>query len=96
MSYFSFNEWKFKGFEKSKSKNKKYDAILINKETKKEKRISFGDANYGQFNDSTSLDLYSNVNNLDKKRRDAYRLRHEKDLRDGYYSAGYFSWYYLW
>jgi len=90
------NEYKLKGFEKATSVNKKYNAVLINKTTKKEKRIPFGDSRYEQYKDSTGLGLYSSKNHNDKKRRDLYRQRHEKDLKDGYYSAGYFSMKYLW
>ena len=43
MSYFSKKEWKFKKFQRSNTKNKKYDAIIENKETGREKRIPFGD-----------------------------------------------------
>jgi len=96
MSYFSMNEYKLNGFERSKTKNKKYDAVLINKATKKEKRIPFGASDYEQYKDSTSLGLYSSKDHNDKKRRDLYRLRHEKYLRSGFYSASYFSYFYLW
>jgi hypothetical protein len=94
--YYSFEDYKFKSFEKSDTLNKKYNAILLNKTTKKEIRVPFGDSNYGQYKDSTSLGLYSKNDTLDKKRRELYRLRHKKDLKDGYYSPGYFSYFYLW
>ena len=32
----------------------------------------------------------------DKERRKRYRARHKVYLKDGYYSSGYFSYYYLW
>jgi hypothetical protein len=96
MSYFSFAEYKLKGFERSDSKHKKYNAILTNKSTKKEKRIPFGDSRYEQYHDSTGLGLYSSKNHEDKTRRGLYRQRHKKDLRDGYFSAGYFAYHYLW
>jgi hypothetical protein len=95
MSY-SFEDYKFKSFEKSNTKNKKYDAVLINKATKKIKRVPFGDSNYSQFKDSTGLGLYSSKNHNDTERRKLYRIRHAKDLRDGFYSAGYFAWHFLW
>ena len=96
MSYFSMNEYKLNGFERSKTKNKKYDAILIDKSTKKIKRIPFGDSRYEQYRDSSGLGLYSSKDHNDKKRRQLYRQRHAKDLRNDYYSAGYFSMRYLW
>jgi hypothetical protein len=94
--YYSFVDYKLKGFEKSDTLNKKYDAILINKTTKKQTRVPFGDSNYGQFKDSTGLNLYSKNDTLDKKRRDLYRNRHKKDLKTGFYSPGHFSYFYLW
>jgi len=94
--FYSFKDYKFKGFEKSDRANKKYNAILINKKTKKETRVAFGDSNYSQFKDSTGLGLYSSKDTLDKEKKKLYRIRHAKDLKDGYYSAGYFAWHYLW
>ena len=96
MSYFSFAEYKLNGFEKATSVNKKYNAILVNKSTKKIKRIPFGASDYEQYRDSTGLGLYSSKDHNNKKRRDLYRQRHAKDLKDGYFSAGYFSMRYLW
>jgi len=94
--YYSFDDYKFKGFEKSDAQNKKYNAIIVDKITKKETRIPFGDSRYSQYKDVTGLGLYSKNDTLDKKRRDLYRLRHAKDLKDGYFSPGYFAYYYLW
>ena len=94
--YYSFEAFRFKGFEKSDAQNKKYNAIIVDKVTKKETRVPFGDSRYSQYKDVTGLGLYSKNDTLDKKRRDLYRLRHAKDLKDGYYSPGYFSFYYLW
>jgi hypothetical protein len=90
------SDYKLKTFERSNTKNKKYNAVLINKTTKKIKRIPFGDSRYEQYKDSTGMGLYSNRDHNDKTRRDLYRNRHNKDLKDGYYSAGYFSYKYLW
>ena len=94
--YYSFEDYKFKSFEKSDVLNKKYNAILINTKTKKEIRVPFGDSRYGQYKDSTGLGLYSSKNTLDKDKKKNYRLRHAKDLKDGFYSPGHFSFYYLW
>jgi len=96
VSYYSKAEYKLKGFEKAKAKHKKYTAILENKKTKKQVKINFGDIRYQQFKDTTGLGLYSNKNHGDKKRRASYRARHAKDIKDGFYSAGYFSMRFLW
>jgi hypothetical protein len=88
-------DYKFVRFEKSKAKNKKYVAILINKATGREKRINFGDKRYQQYKDSTGLGLYSHLNHNDPKRRANYRKRHGANSLAPY-SANYFSYYYLW
>jgi hypothetical protein len=84
----------FVGFKKSNTKNKKYDAILKHKITNKPKLVPFGDINYKQYKDK-ALGLYSNLNHLDKKRRDNYKARHYKDINNKF-SSGYFSNLYLW
>lgn len=96
MSYFSKSEYKFIKFEKSKTANKKYDAILQNKKTKKLKKIPFGDKRYQQYQDTTGLGIYSDKDHKDKERRLNYRKRHKVYIKDGYYSAGYFSMNFLW
>jgi hypothetical protein len=53
------NDYKLKGFEKSKTKNKKYDAILVHKQTGREKRVPFGDNRYSHYKDTTGLGIYS-------------------------------------
>ena len=94
--YYSKTEYKLKGFERSNTKNKKYDAILINKTTKKEKRIPFGDSRYQQYKDTTGLKLFSNKDHGDSIRRNSYRKRHSGEIQTDKYSAGYFSMNYLW
>lgn len=83
-------------FQKSKTKGKKYDAIVENKKTGKQYRIPFGATGYEQFKDSTGLGLYSHKNHGDKERRRNYRARHKVFLRKGYFTPAYFSWKYLW
>jgi hypothetical protein len=95
-SYFDKNEYKFKRFEQSKRKNKKYDAILINKITKHEIRVPFGDSRYQQYKDNTGLKIYSNVDHGSKTRQELYIKRHKNDIKPNHYSAGYFSMFYLW
>jgi hypothetical protein len=89
-------DYKLVNFETSKTKNKKYDAILQNKSTGKLVKIPFGDNRYQHFKDSTGVGLYSNKDNGDLKRRQLYRQRHQKDLKKGYYSPGFMSFYFLW
>jgi hypothetical protein len=85
-----------KKFQKSNRKTKKYDAVLVNKINNKFVNVPFGDSRYEQYKDNTGLKLYSSKDHGDKKRREAYKARHAKDVRDGYYSAGYFAFNYLW
>ena len=94
--YFSELDWKLKGFERADQVNKKYNAILIDKKTKKERRVPFGDSRFEQYKDSTGLGLYSKQDHGDKKRRALYHLRHMKDIKPLHYSPGYFSMRYLW
>ena len=96
MTYFPMDEWKFLRNEKSASKNKKYNAILWNKKTKKEKKVPYGDSRYAQYRDSTGLGVFSNKDHLDKSRRKKYKIRHQNFIRPGYFSPSYFSMRFLW
>lgn len=87
--------FKFKRFEKSHLKNKKYNAILINKNTKKEKKIPFGSSSNFHYRDTTGLSKWSHKDHNDKKRRKNYRARHKGEEKNKF-SSGYFSWKYLW
>jgi hypothetical protein len=89
------NDYKFIEFKKSKTKHKKYDAVLMHKKTNKLKVVPFGDARYEQFKDSTGLGIYSHLNNNDSKRRTSYRRRHDGEQHNKY-SSGYFAYNYLW
>lgn len=93
--YYDKKLYSLSHFVVSKNKNKKYDAILINNDTNKIVYVPFGDTRYQQFYDDV-FGYYSNKNHLDDERRRLYRIRHNKDLKKGYYSAGFFSYYYLW
>ena len=93
-------DYSFLRFEKSNSKNKKYDAILKNKKTGKEKRVPFGQFRtngipYEQFRDRTGLNLYSKYDHNDLNRRHLYLARHAKDMENKF-SSGYFAKNYLW
>lgn len=88
------SNYKLDRFEKSKTSTKKYDAVLINKTTKREKRIPFGAKGYEHYKDK-ALGLYSKDDHNDKKRREAYRKRHSGEEKRKF-SSGYFAWKYLW
>jgi hypothetical protein len=82
-------------FERSRSRGKKYDAVIRNKRTLREKRVPFGALGYEQYRDSTGLGLYSGSNHGNPKRRKNYRTRHAGENARKF-SSGYFSWKYLW
>ena len=84
------------GFVKSNTKYKKYDAIVKNKHNLRAFRIPFGDNKYQHYKDKTGLGLYSHLNHLDKKRQHRYFVRHQHNIKEGYYSPAYFSMKYLW
>jgi len=88
-------DYKLLKFARSHSRGKKYDAILVNRRTRKEKRVPFGALGYEQYRDSTGLGLYSRSNHGDLKRRKRYRRRHAGE-NTRKFSSGYFSWKYLW
>jgi len=96
MVYLSMDDYKLLGFRKSTKEFKKYDAILSNRKTGKLKYMSFGDNRFDNFRDMTGLDLYPDKIHNDKKRRLLYRIRHHHNLRYGYYSPSWFSYYFLW
>lgn len=83
------------GFNKSKTKNKKYDGILQNKSTGRIKKVPFGDIRYQHYFDAVPLKLYSHLNHNDPNRRRLYRLRHKGEEKKKF-SSGYFSFRYLW
>ena len=87
--------YKFIRFEKSSTAHKKYDALLLNKQTGKTVRVSFGDNRYQQYKDRTGLGLYSHMDHHDAQRRKNYLTRHGGD-KDYKYSSGWFSARYLW
>ena len=96
MTYFPINNFDLIKFRKSNTKNKKYDAIIQNKQNKKQFIIPFGDSRYMHYKDTTPLKLYTHLNHNDIKRRELYKKRHSTFIKNGYYSAGYFSQKYLW
>ena len=96
MVYYKKSDHKIFGFQKSKTKGKKYDALLLKTGSPKLIRIPFGAIGFQQYNDSTGLKLYTKYDHKDKERQKKYRNRHKGFLRDGYYSPGQMSMDYLW
>ena len=70
-----FKSYKLLGFEQGKG-NKKYNAVLEDKTSKKIIHIAFGDKRYQQYEDK-ALKVYSHLNHYDEKRRNNYRSRHK-------------------
>jgi len=87
-------EYRLSHFEKSNTKGKKYDAILLHI-SGKQKRVSFGDINSQHFKDTTPSKLYSHLDHNDKERRRLFRLRHNENAKYKFSSA-YFAFNYLW
>jgi len=89
-------------------KGKKYTAIIIDRKTKKEKKISFGSNINEQYQDTTPLKLYSSKDHGDKKRRKQFfqRFSNENTKAEalskeiaksgGRYNAKILSIKYLW
>lgn len=87
--------------KKSKKPLKKYDAIIQNKITKKERIISFGQKRdngepFEQFKDR--IGLYSKYDHNDPERRKLYIARHKgsADFKEGRYTANYLAREFLW
>lgn len=82
-------------FERSRTKGKKYDAIIEDVKTKRTQRVPFGQIGYDQYFDSTGKKLYSRFDHKDPERRKNYLARHEK-TRHKKHSASYYSAVFLW
>ena len=82
-------------FERSRTKNKKYDAIIEDRKTKRTQRVPFGQIGYAQYKDITGLKLYSRLDHGDEERKKNYLARHEK-TRHKKWSASWLSWQFLW
>lgn len=96
MTYYKMNDYELFGFEKATKKNKKYNAVLIHKITGDCVHIPFGDNRYMHYRDLTGLNEYPELSHHDEDRKFRYWDRHDKDVKNGYFSAGYFSRYFLW
>jgi len=75
--------------KKSTRIHKKYMAVFSDGRPS----VHFGDDRYEQYQDKTSLKLYSKLDHKDEKRKRAYYSRHGKAKM---YSAKWFSHKYLW
>ena len=64
---------------------KKYDIYVINPNSGRIKKVSFGGAGYSDY-----------TIHKDKDRRERYRIRHHMDKIDDYTSPGFWSWHILW
>jgi hypothetical protein len=82
-------------FERSRTKNKKYDGIIEDRKTKRTQRVPFGQIGYAQYKDITGLKLYSRLDHGDEERRKNYKARHEK-TRHKKWSPSWFSDRFLW
>ena len=69
------DKFKLIKFQKSKTRGKKYDAIIEEKLTKRRMRIPFGAIGYEQYRDDTGLKLYTRYDHLDRERRKNYLKR---------------------
>ena len=78
-------------FKVSTKKNKKYDVYKNSKYL-----VSFGDKNYQHYEDKTPLKYYSNLNQLDLKRKQNYYKRFGKKETNKFETAKWFSHNYLW
>lgn len=55
----------------------------------------FGDTRYEHYRDTTPLRLYAHLDHLDRRRRNMYRVRHERD-RHVVGSSGWLADKFLW
>jgi hypothetical protein len=55
----------------------------------------FGDTRYEHYRDTTPLRLYAHLNHHDRRRRNLYRVRHERD-RHVVGSSGWLADKFLW
>ena len=95
MPYYPKEKYTLVNFKRSHLKNKKYDAILKNKETNRNVKVPFGARGYEQYKDKTPLQFYKKYNHGDKTRRANYRARHAKNINKPF-SPSWFSLKYLW
>lgn len=91
-------EYKLIGFQVSKDRKHKYNAILEHKKTRKQRKVPFGGIKtdgtpYQHYQDK--IGHFSQYDHKDKERRKRYHIRH-KGQDQQKFSSGYFSMRYLW
>lgn len=91
-------DYKLVRFQVSKDGKHKYQAILENKKTGKQKTVRFGGIKadgtpYQHYRDK--IGEYSKYDHHDKERRRRYHIRHKGEDKMKF-SSGYFSLRYLW
>jgi hypothetical protein len=94
--YYSMKDYDLVKFEESHLKAKKYNAVIVERESGREIRVPFGSRGYWQYHDATGLNLYKDWNHNDKDRRHRFQQRHVRNLVKGMYSPAYFAFFYLW
>jgi hypothetical protein len=93
--YYKMSDYTLLGFERSRRKGKKYDAVIQKRDNEDIiKYIPFGALAYDNYQDRTGLNLYPIHG--DEVRRANYKKRHKVYLRKGYFSPSFFSYYFLW
>jgi len=89
------SEFKLLRFEKSKNPDKKYDAIVLNKNSGRERRIGFGARGYENFGDKSGLGLYKGTGDIEQRKR--YRARHPGEGDNSNFpNPGYWAHHVLW
>ena len=96
MVYYLKKDYTFIEFKRSTVNNKKYMAILKNKQNARVVKVHFGDSRYEHFKDKTGLGLYKHLNHNDEARRARFRSRHSSYIKEDSYSPAFFSVEYLW
>jgi hypothetical protein len=91
-------QYKLVRFQVCRDKKHKYNAILENKKTGKQKKVPFGGIKsdgtpYQHYHDK--IGKYRKYDHGDKERRKRYVIRHKGEQLNKF-SSGYFSMLYLW
>lgn len=87
-------DYRLKGFRKTHVKDKKVEAVLINKKNGKEKSIPFGLKGSNTYCNKTGISM-SDPTHGDPVKRANYRKRHAGE-NSRKFSSGYFAYHYLW
>lgn len=82
-------------FERSHLPQKKYNAIIEDKVTRRQQKVPFGSREHDQYRDTTGLKLYSRLDHNDPKRRANYLARHAKTMTKKF-SPSWYSAVFLW